>query len=169
MAATVPLMTFTERFLAAAPEIRAGGRRIKTYHLGVKPGPIDPEVLAAAEAFLPRLVAPPDGTTPPAAFAIIHRGSDAAYLNVYSWVWDNVLECHTAAAGIPFLGCPDTDITNFVPLERPWIGCVWELGPFEHERSAWVRHMLMPDAPDLEAYLADRLDEASTGGPRTPA
>lgn len=55
--------------------------------------------------------------------AIIHSGSDASYVNVYSWVWDNVVECHTAAAGIPFLGCPDTNRTSFMALERPWIGC----------------------------------------------
>ena len=28
--------------------------------------------------------------------------------------------------------------------DRPSIGGVWELAPFEHERSAWVRHVLQP-------------------------
>ena len=45
----------------------------------------------------------------------------------------------------------------------PWIGCVWELPPLLHERDAWVRHMLTPDAPDLDAYLADSLPEGTTG------
>jgi hypothetical protein len=159
-------MSFAERHLSVAASVEAGGRRVKVYHLNEVQGPIEPGILAAAEAILPSLVAAPDGT-PPAAFAIVHSGSDASYLNVYSWVWDNVLECHTAAAGIPFLGCPDTDRTHFLALDRPWIGCVWELGPFEHERSAWVRHMLEPDAPDLEAYLADHDGSATTGGPRS--
>lgn len=159
-------MTFAERFLSVAPSVEAAGRRVKVYHLNVQPGPMPPEVVDAALAFLPRLVAPPDGT-PPAAFAVIHSGGDASYVNVYSWVWDNVLECHTAAAGIPFLGCPDEDRTNFMELARPWIGCVWELGPFEHERAAWVRHLLTPDAPGgegLEAYLADHDRSPTTGG-----
>jgi hypothetical protein len=160
-------MPFVQRFLTAAPELHAGGRRVKPYHVGVSDVPIERQVLDAAEAFLPRLVAPTDEHTPPAAFAIVHRGSDATYLNVYSWVWENVIECRTAAAGSPFLGCPDSDPTRFVVLDRPWIGCVWELGPFEHERSAWVRHILAPEEPDLEGYLADRLVEPMTGGPRT--
>ena len=29
--------------------------------------------------------------------------------------------------------------------------------PIHHERSAWVRHILMPDAPDLDGYLADSM------------
>jgi hypothetical protein len=158
-------MPFTERHLSPAATRDAGGRHVKLYHLSVFAEAIEPEIVSAAEAALPRLVAPPD-ETPPAAFAIIHRSSDGAYLNVYSWVWDNVLECHTAAAGVPFLGCPDTDLTHFVPLDRPWIGCVWELGPFEHERAAWVRHVLEPAEPHLEAYLADSLADTLTGGAR---
>lgn len=31
-------------------------------------------------------------------------------------------------------------------LAKQWIGCVWELGPLEDERSAWVQHMLAGDA-----------------------
>jgi hypothetical protein len=40
-------------------------------------------------------------------------------------------------------------------LDRPWIGCIWELPPFGHERSASVRHVLDTDRPDLDGYLAD--------------
>lgn len=61
------------------------------------------------------------------------------------------------------LGCPDRDPTHFVPVERPWIGCVWELPPIQHERDAWVRHLLAPDTPDLDAYLVDSLAEGTTG------
>jgi hypothetical protein len=157
-------MPFAERHLSRRATIEAAGRRVKMYHLTVFAEAIEESIVTAAEAFLSRLVAPLD-ETPPAAFAILHRGSDGAYLNVYSWVWDNVLECHTAVAGVPFLGCPDADPTHFVSLDRPWIGCVWELGPFEHERAAWVRHMLVPDQPQLQAYLADGLADALTGGP----
>jgi hypothetical protein len=47
--------------------------------------------------------------------------------------------------------------------DRPWIGCVWELPPIAHERDAWVRHMLLPDKPDLDAYLADFMPDGLTG------
>ena len=128
--------------------------------------PIDARIVAAACSFLPRLLPAPDDETPPASFVILHRGADAVYLNAYSWVWGNVVECRTAAAGIPFLGCPDEDPTHFVELSRPWIGCVWEPGPFEHERSAWVRHILEPDQPDVPGYVADMLHDTLVGRPR---
>ena len=85
-------------------------------------------------------------------------------IGVIKWVWDNVLEVHSAAAGEPFLGCPDRDPTHFVELVKPWVGCVWELAPFGHERSAWVRHLLAPERPDLDGYLADFFPEGPAGG-----
>ncbi len=37
--------------------------------------------------------------------------------------------------------------------------------PLEHERSAWVRHILQPDEPDLAAYLADQRPPGPAGNP----
>jgi hypothetical protein len=51
-------------------------------------------------------------------------------------------------------------------LDRRWIGCIWELAPFGHERSSWVRHILQPDLPDLTGYINDTLPEGRTGGAR---
>ena len=156
-------MPFAPRFLTTPGLLELGGRSIKRYHVNIDDRPIEPAIVAAAHAFLPRLLAAPD-TTPPASFTILHRGRQAAYLLAYSWVWDNVIECHSAAAGEPFLGCADDDPTHFVELTRPWVGCVWELAPFGHERSAWVRHMLEPERADLAAYLADTFPEGPSGG-----
>jgi hypothetical protein len=112
---------------------------------------------------LPELLPEPDGT-PPATFVVLHRGGDdGAYLNAYSWVWDNVLHFKGASAGQPVLGCPDRDPSHFITPDLPWIGCVWELPPILHERDAWVRHLLAPEVPDLDAYLADSLPEGTTG------
>jgi prepilin-type processing-associated H-X9-DG protein len=37
--------------------------------------------------------------------------------------------------------------------------CAWDLAVIGHERTAWVRHVLArAQGPDLDAYLADRLD-----------
>lgn len=155
-------MPFTEKYLWTQPVTEIAGRQVKHYHVNTDDAPIEPEIRAAAERLLPTLFPDPDGT-PPATFVVLHRGRDAAYINAYSWVWDNVLHCATAAAGVPFLDCPDTDPTHFVELKRAWIGCVWEIPPIGHERSAWVRHMLVPDAPDLDAYLADTLPPGRTG------
>ena len=160
-------MTFTEKFLRARPAIEVAGRSIKRYHVTPGPDGVEPEVERAAFAILPRLL-PERDETPPATFIVVHRsrGDNAAYLNAYSWVWDNVLHFRGAAAAQAELGCPDADPTHFVVLDgRPWIGCVWELPALGHERSAWVRHMLMPDVPDLAGYLADTLPPGPTGGP----
>jgi hypothetical protein len=156
-------MSFAEKLLLTPPPIEVAGRRIKRYHVTANPAGIDPRVEKAAYAILPDLLPEPDGT-PPATFVVLHRGGDnGAYLNAYSWVWDNVLHFGGAAAGQPVLGCPDDDSANFIRLDKSWIGCVWELPPILHERDAWVRHMLAPDKPDLEAYLADSLPEGTTG------
>ncbi|MEU3336576.1 hypothetical protein ACWCQ1_11110 [Streptomyces sp. NPDC002144] len=156
-------MPFEEKFLTVPPPVEVAGRHIKRYHVTADPSGIAPDVEKAAYAILPELLPEPDGT-PAAAFVVVHRGNDdGAYVNAYSWVWDNVLHYANAAAGQPVVGCPDLDPTHFVRPELPWIGCVFELPPLVHERDAWVRHMLVPDVPDLAAYLADSLPEGTTG------
>ncbi|MEV6246652.1 hypothetical protein AB0M38_10650 [Streptomyces sp. NPDC051742] len=160
-------MAFAEKFLFTLPPVEIGGRRLKRYHVTSDPAGIEPEVEKAAYALLPELLPPADGTsadgTPAAGFVVLHRGGDTgAYLNAYSWVWDNVLHFGGGAAGQPVLGCPDTDPAHFVRVDRSWIGCVWELAPLEHERSAWIRHVLAPDAPDLAGYLGDALPSGTT-------
>lgn len=161
-------MSFAPRFLSCHGLLQVAGRSVKRYHVSVDEAPIEPAIVAAAHAMLPRLLPAPDATTPPASFVILHRGRSAAYVVAYSWVWDNVIECHSAAAGEPVLGCPDHDPTHFAVVEKPWMGCVWELAPFGHERSAWVRHLLEPERPDLAAYLADTYRPGPAGGPDDP-
>ncbi|MEU2241434.1 hypothetical protein ABZ572_18745 [Streptomyces sp. NPDC018338] len=161
-------MAFAEKNLFVLEPVEIGGRHLKRYHVTADPAGVEPEVAEAAYALLPELLPEPDGT-PAAGFVVLHRGGDTgAYLNVYSWVWDNVLHFGGAAAGQPALDCPDTDPTRFVPVtgterERSWIGCVWELAPLVHERDAWVRHMLVPEVPDLAGYLGDPLRSGTTG------
>jgi len=110
----------------------------------------------AAYRFLPRLLPKPDRDTPPAGWAVLFKGQGVpAYLVAYSWTWANVVECRAAAAGLPELGCADENPEHFTLLDQRWIGCVWELAPFGHERSAWIRHVLARETPDLAGYLAD--------------
>ncbi|MFE5796352.1 hypothetical protein ACFQ8C_27755 [Streptomyces sp. NPDC056503] len=160
-------MAFAEKNLIVPAPVEIGGRHVKRYHVTADPSGIEPEVEKAAYALLPELLPEPDGT-PAASFVVLHRGGDTgAYLNVYSWVWDNVLHFAGGAGGQPALDCPDTDPTHFVPVtgtarERSWIGCVWELAPLDHERAAWIRHVLAPEVPDLAGYLADSLRSGTT-------
>jgi len=156
-------MTFTEKYIRAHGVVDAAGRQVKLYHVSSAGVRIAEGIRQAAYEFLPRLLPRPDGQTPPAGWAILHK-ADAipAYLIAYSWTWVNVIECRAAVAGIPSLGSDDENPENFKILDRPWAGCVWELAPLGHERSAWVHHVLRPEAPDLDGYLADMLPAGST-------
>jgi hypothetical protein len=157
-------MSFTERHSQPLPAIEADGWTIKPYHVTVGHQPIAPEVTGAAEAYLPKLL--PSSLNHPAlvqeqadspryAFAVLHQGVDAVWLMVYTWVYQAIL--HVRGASSP-LGDAD-----FGEIGEPLIGCVWELPALVHERSAWVRHVLTPETPDLAAYLADVLPAGPVG------
>lgn len=148
-------MPYAPRYLRPLAPITLRGRALKRYALTLDERPIEPVVLSAVEAFAAKLVPSPDHEGPPAGFLVIHRTERATFVNAYSWVWTNVLHCQAAAAGEPVLGCPDASPANFMVLTRPLIGCVWELAPLDHERGAWIRHVLAPATPRVELYLAD--------------
>jgi hypothetical protein len=150
-------MAYEERYLTTPAPVTIGKRAMKRYQVNEADRPIEAEIAEAAYAFLPQLLPAATDDHDPAGWVILHRGRDAAYLVAYSWVWDNVVECRSAVAASAFLGCPDDDPTHFVTLDRRWMGCIWEMAPFGHERDAWIRHMLVPDKPDLSGYVADQL------------
>jgi hypothetical protein len=160
-------MAFQPKLIRTRPPVTVNGRTLKRYDVTVTEEPFRHDIERAALAKLPELVPGPDGDTPPSGWIILHEGGDrtATYVNAYSWVWDNVVEFHAAVSAQPHLGCPSHDPTRFVTLDRPWIGCIWELPPFGHERSAWVRHVFGADQPDLNAYLADVLPDGPAGQP----
>jgi hypothetical protein len=158
-------MAFSEKYMRNAGVIEAAGRKVKRYHISTMLGHIPDGIQNAAYAFLPQLLPKPDDETPPGGWAILHKGNAIpAYLVAYSWIWENVIECHAAVAGIPELGSDDENPENFKILDRPWMGCVWELAPFGHERTSWIRHVLEPGLPDLDGYLADVAPDGSTEG-----
>lgn len=159
-------MPFTEKILRAPGTVTIGGRHVKRYHVNLDGSDIDQHVQDAAYVFLPSLLPEPDGT-PPATFTVLHQTGQGVFLNAYSWFWDNVIYCRTAAAGVTELGCPDEDTTHWIELDKPLIGCVWELPPIDHERTAWVRHMLVPSVADLDGYLRDMMAEGPVGGDGT--
>jgi len=157
-------MAVAEMYVSAQGVIECTGRQVKRYHVSAEAGMIADSIQAAAYQFLPRLLPKPDDETPPAGWAVLFKGSGTpAYLVAYSWTWVNVVECRAAAAGLPEVGCADENPENFTLLDRRWIGCVWELAPLGHERSAWIRHVLARETPDLAGYLADVMPDGSAG------
>jgi hypothetical protein len=159
-ASVVGMGSFHERHLRHAGVVTVSGWQVKQYLVMVSDTQTEPDVLAAAEQYLPKLLPSAAATdpTPRVAFSVLHRGEDAVWLNLYSWVREAIVHCRAASAT---LSAP----TSFSELPEPLIGCVWELPALAFERSAWVRHFLRPERPDLDAYLADWLPESPVGGP----
>lgn len=155
-------MAFAEMYVSAAGVIECRGRQVKRYHISADKGKIAGGIQGAAHDFLPRLLPETDGETPPGGWAVLFKGPGVpAYLVAYSWTWVNVVECRAAAAGLPELGCQDENPEHFTLIDRRWIGCVWELTPLDHERSAWIRHVLARETPDLAGYLTDIMPEGT--------
>lgn len=86
------------------------------------------------------------GNTAPHGFLTVHEGQEAVWLLIDLWR-DDILHHHLFHAS---LASP----TSFHP--KPFSGsaaCVWELEVIQHERNAWVRHVLSkPEAPDYDKY-----------------
>jgi hypothetical protein len=157
-------MTFQQKYVHALPAVDRAGRHVKRYHITREPdGVIGADIVEAAYAAADKLLPAGDDEMPPAGWIVLHEGRDAMYLCVYSWIWGNAVHSRGASAGELYLGCPDKDLTNFVVVSEPLVGCVWELPTMAHERTAWVRHMLSPDGPDLDGYLADTLPDGPIG------
>jgi len=109
--------------------------------------------LAAAEEILPQ--PPCTQARCGAGFVIVHRGAEALWVLVCWWELDILYHQVLRAP----LGTTDLQA---VPSDGP-TACVWELLAIDHERRAWVAHMLQhPASPDLDGYLA----AAVTAGPR---
>ena len=79
-------------------------------------------------------------------FVIIHAGADAHWLLLGLWQGE-ILHAHAYRAR-------HEDATNFAAVMQSGSAtCVWELAVFEHERHAWLRHVLtQPASPDYAGY-----------------
>lgn len=84
------------------------------------------------------------------AFAVIHLGAEALWVNIGWWELDILYQRLLRA---------DLGTTDLRPVpENGPTACVWELLAFEHEREAWVEHALTrPADPDLDGYLNAQL------------
>ncbi|WP_247713493.1 hypothetical protein [Qipengyuania sphaerica] len=79
---------------------------------------------------------------------IVHRGTEGLWLLAQWWTGGGILRGLMARSPV--------GEWNFEPADTSLVGCVWELKIVEHERAAWIRHM-MGEQPDIDAFLADRL------------
>lgn len=86
-------------------------------------------------------------------FVIVHEGEEGDWVLLDWWTAD--LLRHRA-----FRSSSGAAEFTAVPPGEP-AACVWELAVIDHERRAWIRHVLAaPDSPDFSAYLDDRYQNA---------
>jgi hypothetical protein len=100
-----------------------------------------PELVAAAREAID------DHLPSDIGFAIAHDAADGCYV-LLDW-FANQHEIHQR-----MLSGPDPSVLG--DHEEPAIGCVWELAVTDHERRAWLRHVL--EHGDLAAYVADTFE-----------
>ncbi|WP_259781062.1 hypothetical protein [Aestuariispira ectoiniformans] len=79
-------------------------------------------------------------------YLVYHTGEDGNWLLLRTWTQGDIVAGLISADH----GC------GFKTLEVPCIECVWEAVISQHERDAWVRHM-MSGQTDADGYLADKL------------
>ncbi|WP_440074228.1 hypothetical protein [Streptosporangium sp. OZ121] len=159
-------MSFVPRSLRPTGVVEVDGWKLKRYELTGTGAPVDPGLVAAAAPHIASLL--PSELRHPAlrhggepirfGFLLLHQTQDALWLNLYTWVHSSII--HGKAAWLT-LARPEE---GFRILDEPFLGCVWELPLVAHERSSWVRHMMMGPGLDPRAYLADSV-EATVGLP----
>ncbi len=132
-----------------------GGWRLKVYGIAYRGDtPRAPLIAAAKRAARERLPLPAVAADRyGVGFLGIHDGRGANFVFVDWWTHENELVHHLYQSN----GDRPANLEYATP--RAVIACVWDLELMAFERAAWVRTVLAnPRGPDLDAYLAARLD-----------
>ncbi len=131
------------------------GVRFKTYLIhAATEGIVDGHLLRDANAYLSanfptthREEAHAHGL----GYVIVHAGTMRNWLLIHWWAYDDIVLRMIASA--------DIGESRFVSQERRrFHACVWEHVVIDHERDAWVQHMLNGE-PNPDAYVSDRLSD----------
>lgn len=158
MPGETPVWKVSEAYRARPVRFRelrsALGWRLKVYTIiyggAAIDWPVYEEVLHSAVASLPQPAVAPG--RPGVGFAIAHQGRGMHYL-VLNW-WGNENEYFNRVFVREF-----GDGNNWRAAGGGEAACVWDLEIVWFERQAYVETVLArPDAPDLDEYLARRLN-----------
>ncbi len=92
----------------------------------------------------------PDNVAERFGFVVLHTGENLLWLQAKIWVGDILRQ---------FIYCaPLSNPTAFSNSPLPGFSeCVWELQVTNHERDAWIRHVMSQAEPKFDAYLQDVL------------
>ncbi|MEN0005695.1 MAG: hypothetical protein AAF798_16215 [Bacteroidota bacterium] len=130
---------------------------IKVYTISYQPTFGATVILAKAKQLLPQWISKAQATTLPAhklGFLIVHEGSDGTWMLFYWWTGGEML-------GNQLFFAPTDQPQHIEANPHPFgLVCIWELEIIQHERQAWIRHVLAQAAmPNINDYLQDYLSK----------
>jgi hypothetical protein len=131
-----------------------GNWRMKLYGIAWQGELPRPELLEAAKRVAADVLAKETANNYKVGFIGAHDGSGACFVFVDFWGNENELfhRVFLSRLNEPQKLEPRKESDSSV--------CVWDLRLQSFEREAWIKHVLQkPDAPDFDAYLAERLNE----------
>ncbi len=87
------------------------------------------------------------------AFLVLHEATDGVWLLLNWWTGKEMLRTAT------FYASAEEPVAFKLQDRVGSMACVWEMEVIDHERRAWIEHILKrPENPDFDAYLADQLN-----------
>ena len=133
-----------------------GPWRLKVYGIAYDRAAPRPELIEAAKVVARQRLAGIPAFLPhySVGFLGVHDGRTANFVFVDWWADENELHHHVYVS--------PTDEPGKLTYATPTglVACVWDLRVMAFERQAWLDAVLRnPQGPDLEAYLALRLNE----------
>lgn len=141
---------YKERLFRSHGLIEAGSIRLKAYTIAfeeaaeIDTGPIfDHAAAALLESRLPWLRHRGLG------YVLYHAGEDGCWLLTRLWLQGDIVAGLVAA---------DWG-RGFAEVPVPAVECVWEAVVTDHERHAWVAHMMAAKDDPKAAYLSDFLPD----------
>jgi hypothetical protein len=139
---------YAPRMLSALPHERVRSWTVKRYAVSaLRPTP--PEgVLEMARRAVDRSLPEAYPHELSCGFSVVHEDEDGCYVVVGWWSRNRVI-LHTRTWLADW-----EDLTTLTPAPAGATACIWELVAIGHERDAWVRHVVVPDRPDLDTFLA---------------
>ena len=86
-------------------------------------------------------------------FLILHAGTEGIFTLINWWVGDNMLNTHIFKSNYD-------QLDRFEKLSGNGLApCIWELEVINHERLAWMHHVLkLAPHPDFKGYLESTIN-----------
>lgn len=112
------------------------------YNIDSFSGELEAESLQLLQYELPKI----DNTNYGVGFMIVHHGKGANFVLIDWWCNGNELQQRL------FYSSKESPEKLIVQNGSSPIACVWDLTVINHERNAWVEHM-MTEKPKLSNYL----------------